>query len=234
MKLTNNDLIDLRPDLVPLDPAWSQETLTRVMRTESASARAPGARPSKRRLALIGGAVAAISLLGVGAASAAGLMPHAFTETFSYWQTSPVKGHPGVDPATAERIATAPGPDGMVFSVLRTAPGQPYACRTALLESAASAALRRPTSFIDITDNFCSDTPLAPTFGGVDVSYQDAAAGFIVSAGRAVRAEVSTDNGQKYPALLVDGDFWGWFPNSAHPTLIGYAADGSVVGSLRL
>jgi hypothetical protein len=68
----------------------------------------------------------------------------------------------------------------------------------------------------------------------VSVSFQGQIAGFIVSAGNAVRAEVHTPDGQAYPALLVDGDFWGWFPTDARPTLVGYATDGTVIDRVEL
>jgi hypothetical protein len=233
MKNASDVLETLRPDPVTPDPTWSQETLTRILHSDTATRPlAPGRR---RRLAVVALAAALTSLAGVGVASAGGVMPLAFMDVFSpRWHAGPINGHPPVDPATAKRVATAPGPDGTVFSVLSTGHGQPYSCRTALIESADSAALSGPATFTDVTSSFCSDAPSAPTFGLADISYQDVAAGFIVSAGDAVRAEVRTKDGEEYPALLVEGDFWGWFPTSAHPTLVAFAADGSVVGTVRL
>ena len=54
------------------------------------------------------------------------------------------------------------------------------------------------------------------------------------------RRRVDPDAAQEIlsDTLLVDGDFWGWFPTpnagSAHPVLTGYAADGTVVGKTVL
>jgi hypothetical protein len=231
MKVSNDVLEELRPDPVTMDPTWSHETLTRVMAGDSHSTRARTPRLGKRRVAMVSLAVVATSVAGVGVASANGLMPNSFTDAFSGWQHWP--GH-SADPATAERIATAPGPDGMVFSVLSTGHGHGDSCRTSVVESAESATHALPDAFTNIYGSFCSDAATAPTFGSTAVSNQDVAAGFTVSAGNAVRAEVRTPDGQAYPALLVEGDFWGWFPRTAHPTLVGFAADGSVVGTVRL
>ena len=231
MKISADVIEELRPDPVTMDPTWSHETLTRLMAADSPSTQPHAPRQRKRRVALVSLAVVATSVAGVGVASASGLIPTSFTDAFSSWQHWP--GHPA-DPATAERIATAPGPDGMVFSVLSTGHGHADSCRTSVVESAESATHALPVSFTNIYGTFCSDAATAPTFGSGSVSYQDVAAGFTVSAGNAVRAEVRTPTGQTYPALLVEGDFWGWFPRSAHPTLVGFAADGSVVGKVRL
>ena len=228
MKISSDVLEELRPDPVALDPAWSHEVLTRVL---SDHGHVTTTRPARRRVVVVGVAVAATSIAGVGVAAANGLMPHSFTAAYSGWQHWP--GH-AADPATAERVATAPGPDGTVFSVLSTGHGAADSCRTAVLESAESARQPLPGEFTDIYGDFCSDAPTLPDFGGVSVSYQDVAAGYTVSAGDAVRAEVRTPDGQAYPALLVEGDFWGWFPRSARPTLVGFAADGSVVGTVHL
>ena len=231
MKPTSDVLESLRPDPLPLDPAWSQRTLTAI--TQSHDPAPEPVHGKRRRLAVVALAATFISVTGAGAAAAGGLMPQPFVDAFSFWKTIPVDAHP-VDPATAERVATAKGPHGTVFSVLSTGHGQRFACRTGLIETAKSAAGPGPSSFTDVTSNFCSDAPSSATFGSVDINYQQIAAGFIVSAGTAVRAEVHTKDGRELPALLVEGDFWGWFPASEHPTLVGYAADGSVIGRLRL
>lgn len=233
MKISSDVLEELRPDPVTMDPTWSAETLSRVLAGDGHSrpSRPRTPRPARRRVALVGLAVVATSVAGVGVASASGLMPRSFTRAFSSWQHWP--GH-SADPATAERVATAPGPGAMIFSVLSTGRGGAESCRTAVLESAESATHARPGTFTEIYGDFCSDAPTAPGFGTASVSYQNLAAGFTVSAGDAVRAEVRTSAGQSYPALLVEGDFWGWFPTSAHPTLVGFGEDGSVVGQVRL
>ncbi|WP_159081652.1 hypothetical protein [Nocardioides sediminis] len=229
MKISSATLVALRPEPVTMDPEWSHASLTAIL--AEPTTRAGSRRRAHSRVALVSLAFAATSTLGAGVAVAAGdLTFHSFTEVFSYWKS--VDGHQGVDPARAQRMATAPGPDDAVFSVLAT--GSDYTCRTAVVESAESAEDPLPSSFTPVTDNFCASTPLGADFGGADVSFQGQTAGYIVSAGSAARAEVHTPDGREYPALLVDGDFWGWFPTDAHPTLVGYALDGTVIGRVEL
>lgn len=231
MKVSNELLSELRPKVAPLDPEWSNETLTRVLASTPTPGPARTARPRRRHIAAVGVAVVA-SFGGITVASASGLMPQAFTDEFAMWKDWPGRS---TDPATAKRAATAPGPNGLVFSVMSTANGQADSCRTSVLETAESAKLPGPADFTAIFDNFCSDEPSLPDFGGVSVNFHaDSANGYVVSAGEAVRAVVTTPDGQEYPALLVEGDFWGWFPFGERPTLTAYAADGSIVGSVNL
>jgi hypothetical protein len=232
MKISSSTLEALRPEPVTMDPDWSHSSLTAILADEPTT-HTGARRRTHSRVALVSLAFVATSTLGVGVAVAAGgLTLHSFTDAFSYWKSRPVDGHQGVDPARAQRMATAPGPGDTVFSVLTT--GGDYSCRTAVLEDAESAKAPLPSSFTAVTDNFCSSTPSGVDFGADSVSFQGQIAGFIVAAGSAARAEVRTPNGREYPALLVDGDFWGWFPKAAHPTLVGYAADGTVIGRVEL
>ena len=232
MKISSETLDAIRPEPATLDPDWSHKTVSAILATE-----APRSSRSKRtgqlRAAAVGVALAATTVSGVGiAAAATGLTPQAFTDAFSGWKNWP--GHNDADPATAVRVATAPGPEGTVFSVLSTGGENEYGCRTAVFESAKSAAEPVPSRFTGVYGDFCSSGPTFPTFGGAGVTFDELAATYVVSAGSAVRAVVSTPDGQKYPALLVGGDFWGWFPKSAHPTLVAYDADGSVIGRVKL
>lgn len=232
MRINSAMLEALRPEPVTMDPDWSHASLTAILADEPTT-HAGARRQARSRVALVGLAFVATSTLGVGVAVAAGgLTLHSFTEAFSYWKSRPVDGHPGVDPARAQRVATAPGPGDTVFSVFAT--GGDYSCRTAVVEDAESAKAHLPSSFTPITDNFCSSAPMGADFGASSVSFQGQIAGFIVAAGSAARAEVHTADGTEYPALLVDGDFWGWFPKAAHPTLVGYAVDGTVIGRVEL
>lgn len=230
MKIDDRVLAELRPTIRPLDADWSHTTLARVMAAgPHAVIRGAGQR-SKRRIAAIGVVVAASLVAGVGVASASGVMPQAFTDAFASWKSWPGKG---ADPADAERVATAPGPNGSVFTVMSTSDADGSSCRTAILETADSAEGPGPASFTQVYGDFCAEGPTFQTFGNAGVDYTVVAA-YMVSAGEAVRAVVQTPSGQEYPALLVHGDFWGWFPKTAHPTLTGYAADGSVVGTVTL
>jgi hypothetical protein len=229
MKIDHRVLHELRPTEHPLDPTWSHDTLLRVMATESTTATTRNPRTKRRRVALVAVGVAVTTVTGVGVASASGLTSQSLTDAFSSWKVWP--GY-DADPAQAERVATAPGPDGLVFSVLDTGDGQTKSCRSAILETAESARLPKPTTFTDVYGNFCADGPTFPTFGNIGVTNDDLAATYVVSAGDAVRADVRTPDGTQYPALLVNGDFWGWFPLGEHPTVTGYAADGTVVGQV--
>ena len=232
MKISSETIDAIRPEPATLDPDWAHETVSAILATAPTHSPRPR-RTGRLRAAVIGLALAATTVSGVGIAVAVtGLTPQAFADTFAGWKNWP--GHDDADPATAVRVATAPGPAGTVFSVLSTDGENEYGCRTAVFESAKSAAEPVPSRFTGVYGDFCSNGPTFPTFGHPGVTFDELAATYMVAAGPAVRAEVSTPDGQKYPALLVGGDFWGWFPKSAHPTLVAYAADGSVVGQVKL
>ena len=232
MKISSETIDAIRPEPAALDPDWSHETISAILATEPT--RRPRSRRSGRlRGAVVGLALATATVSGAGiAAAATGLTPQVFTDAFAGWKHWP--GNDDADPATAVRVAEAPGPAGTVFSVLSTGGENGYGCRTAVFESAESAAEPAPSSFAGVYGDFCSSGPTFPTFGGAGVTFDELAATYVVSAGDAVRAVVSTPDGTTYPALLVGGDFWGWFPKSADPTLVAYAADGSVVGKVKL
>jgi hypothetical protein len=233
MKLNDATIEALRPEPVPLDADWSTATLRSILATEPT---APRRRSTPRRAAIAIVAVTVTSGLGVGVAAATtGFTLGSFTDAFSYWGTTPVEGKPSVDPASAKRLVTAEGPDNSVFSVVGT--GGEYACFTAVIESPASAKGNLPTSFTDITDNYCSDHPPYgddAAFGLASISYGSEIAGYMASAGEAVQAVATAGDGTEYPALLVDGQFWGWFPKDQNLTLTGYAKDGTLVGQVRL
>lgn len=237
MKLTDATLDDLRPQPRDLDPEWSASTLTTILSTPGAGRQvgAGAARCPRRGVAI--SLLAAVSLstgLGIAAATT-DLASGSFTDAFSFWaQGNPAADILPADPGDVMRMATAPGPDGTVFSVMSTAEDGQYGCRTALLESKESAAQPQPTSFVAVTGNWCASEPFTSAFGGAGVDFVNDTAGYTVVAGDAVRAEVRADDGTEYPALLVNGYFWGWFPTSDHPTLTGYASDGSLVGEVAL
>ena len=218
-----------------MSPSEQTALRERIM-ADRAVAPSAGRRSPRRRRRLAAVTLSAIlaSTVGVGAAAATGNMPQAFTDAFSYWFTSPVAGQNGIDPSTAHRAAVAPGPHGQVFSVLTAKGADGYQCTVGLFETNRSADMPGPAAFTDATGSICRTGPDDGDFGGSSVSAAGHAYSYFVSAGSAVRAELHTSDGTIYPALLVEGDFWGWFPTpasvSTHPVLIGYAADGSVVG----
>ncbi|GAA4125640.1 hypothetical protein GCM10022215_34260 [Nocardioides fonticola] len=231
MKIDLDDVGAIRPDLEPLHPVRSAETLNAILRTERDNRRAV-LRPPRRPWAAAG--VALVLTLGTGTAVAAagsGWVGAPFAEVFSPWLSWP--DGTGADPTAAVRRASAPGPVGTVFSVLTTE-DDGGGCRTAVFESEASATASEPTEFTPAYGDWCADGPSGSDFGTVGVDSGPMADGFVVSAGEAVRAEVTAPDGRTFPALLVGGDFWGWFPTGSHPTLVAYAVDGAVVGTIRL
>jgi hypothetical protein len=192
----------------------------------------------KRTAGLLGVAATVVVGGGVGAAAAGGLMPQAFIDAFSApWQTAPAEGNPSVDPATAERVATAAGPDGRVFTVMAAvaADNPDFTCTVALFETPESAAMPGPAAFVDGSSNWCQDGPETLPFGsGANI---DVFQGYYVwnaPASDAVRGELRTPSGETYPVVSSAGRLWGWFParveGEPQAELIGYAADGTEIG----
>jgi ferric-dicitrate binding protein FerR (iron transport regulator) len=221
------------------DAAWTQQEraalLTRVL--HSPRPWAPS-RPSRlRRRTLTLGLSGVLVVAGGGAAVAGGLVPQAFVDAFAYWQNQPSgENSPPVDPSTAERAATAPGPGGTVFTVVsaHAADDPSFRCTTALFETPESAAQPGPAVFTDAFGSVC-EKPSHRTFGdGTNVAVTDGKYVWQIPAGDAVRGELRTASGEDWPVVLVDGSFYGWFPalepGEPHPVLVGYAADGSEVG----
>lgn len=197
----------------------------------------PADRRWRRPLAVL--ALSGVVLAGGAAAAAAGgRVPQAFIDRFSaIWQTDPMEDAPAVDPSTAERVATAPGPDGEVFTVMSAAaaddPG--FTCTVALFETPESAALPGPAAFTDVSSNWCQDGPETRPFGsGADVDVFHGYHVWHAPAGEAVRGELRTPAGETYPVVSAGGRLWGWFParveGEPQAELIGYAADGTEVG----
>jgi len=236
----------IRPETTHLDGQWSRTALASIL-AEPVDRPAP--RP-RRVSAVVAGAVG-VGLLGAGAATAAGLTPQAFTDAFMGWGTVSPEIEPGaqaVDPATAERVATAAGPGDTVFSLV-AAPGQDgFSCVAVLFETPASAASPSPSSFVDANGSQCAEAPPADArFGdmaAVDVQRQPTVLGerdvrvLSISAGPATRAVIRTADGEAHPMLRFEGRFYGWFVGQGDDTreavLIGYTTDGSEVSRTRL
>jgi hypothetical protein len=227
----------LRPR--PEEHLWTEqeraEVRMRVLRSPRPTA---PERPSRyRRRALTLGLSGVLAVAGGGAAVAGGLVPQAFVDAFAYWQDEPPGASgPSVDPSTAERAATAPGPDGAVFTVViaHAADEPEWRCTTALFETPESAAQYGPSVFTDAFGSIC-EGPATRAFGdAISVSKNDGRSVWQAGAGDAVRAELRTADGQTWPVVLVDGYFYGWFPapgiGEPQAELVGYAGDGSQVG----
>lgn len=201
---------------------------------------------SRRQHAAVIALSVAVLAGGSGAAAASGLMPQAFIDSLSSWRTWP-EGPP-VDPATAQRIATAPGPDGTVFTLMAAAAADDpdFQCVVALYETPDSALQPGPAAFQDVSGNWCQDGPDDRPFGAIgsdvanaawftkDIGVRSDTWVWYASAGKAVTAELRTTDGASYPVLKHNGMFFGWVPAPAldqpHPVLIGYDANGKEVG----
>jgi hypothetical protein len=232
-----NVITALRPR--PEEHAWTEQersdVLLRVLHSPRPS---PAPRTSRhRRHAFTFAFGGVLVVAGGGAAVAGGLVPQSFVNAFAYWQDQPEEsGHSSVDPSTAERVATAPGPDGTVFTVVTAhASDRPdFRCTTALFETPESAAQPGPSVFTDAFGSFC-EGPRDGHFGDYNgVSVTDGWYVWQVGAGDAVSGELTTASGETWPVVLVDGSFYGWFPapqpGDPRAEFVGYAADGSEVG----
>jgi hypothetical protein len=205
---------------------------------------------STRRRALIAGAVAfAVALGGVGAATATGLLPSKFTDAYQQsFHDQPLTGQSGIDPATAARVSTQPGPNGSIFTVMVAKGSGSYVCITSLFE-AAPVSGPWPSTFDDagsVCQTDRENNPFKSAFGESSLNpvYKRHAMAVTFTAGKAATAEIRTVTGQVIPMVLVEGWLYGWFPLEVSPagdftperfpTVTGYATDGSVVGTFRL
>lgn len=230
-------LNNLRPP-AELDAVWTLEQQVAV-RDRIVMDRTPATTaPSRRRRVAGIAAVLALGLIaspGVAGAVGNGMRPQAFIDAYDYWGNIP-KG--AVDPATARRAATAPGPFGGIFSVLTAKNSEGLTCIGPVFESSASAKAVLPDNFND-GGSFCQEAPSTKPFGFASLMYTRTAAVWWADAGGAVTGELRMPSGETYPVVLVQGYLFGWYPlplrtPDESPTLIGYAADGSVVGQDRV
>ncbi|MDV8008254.1 hypothetical protein [Rhodococcus sp. IEGM 1318] len=187
------------------------------------------------------GAVALVAMLCaagmVGCAAATAMMPKPFTDMYSGWQTMPGTNG-GIDPSTAERVGSVPGPDGTLFSVFVAHGADGWRCVAPVFEAPADIDKVGPSKFISLGHGCRSNDDLygADSFGGgagIMVAGPHEAT-YDAGAGGAVRAELHTADGEIYPTVLAEDRFYGWIPLSLtfpRPTLVGYAADGTVVGT---
>lgn len=249
-------LVALRPGTAE-EQGWDAHAQQVVRERILADPGAPGTRRTTRRRRFALALAGALVVTGGGAAAASGRIPEVFTDAFASWGADWSENEvTGADPATAERVATQPGPDGTVFSVVAAPtrssadPDGPVtgACTVAVLETAASAREPGPADFQDVSSSGCQPSHRGLALGergGIDVAYaEDSRLGVTedlwvwqYSAGDAVTAQVVTADGRTWPALLHDGTLYGWVPAPAdgeRPVLVGYAADGTEVGRVEL
>lgn len=228
-----NTLKALRPSPA-LDEDWSATTFAHIV--ASPSSPATERRPVRRRRRVVLSSVLAGALVsgGIGTAAANGDLSDRLLSLVG--SISPSRDN-AVPTATVHRAATAPGPDGRVFSVVtwEEAPGSDDDwCTAPLFEAVASAAGPAPDDF-DENGAICGPGGLPNDFAmEYSVMASEAYAVYFVKAGAAVRGELSLPDGSTYPTVLVRGSLFGWFPSASDAALTGYAADGSVVGTVQL
>ena len=217
-------LTALRPATVP-DDDWAAAELARITVGTTPAARR---RPTGRRVVVSTVVAGALLAGGVGTAAATGVLPDRLAALLG-----PIARETGTDPATVVRAATAPGPDGRVFTVLTwSGAADGTVCSAPLFETPASAAGPAPTDFAE-NGGMCEPRPNSGPFGAdAGINWNDRYAVYEVSAGAAVRGELRLPDGSTHPAVLVRGWLYGWFPAGSAGELTGYAADGSVVGTV--
>ncbi|MDH6676692.1 hypothetical protein M2284_000890 [Rhodococcus sp. LBL1] len=241
------------------DELWPQHLQAterdRIMATDSEST-VPAVRSRRVGAVTLTAALFTVAAIGACAATATGLMPKAFTDHYYFWKEPGPGAGPGagpVDPAAAERIASTPGPDGTVFSVFVARGAGSQRCVTSVFESAASAERPGPSDFTDLGsrcrhdgDGAFDDGAFGDGAGAMVATYGAGPDGeevpttitYDAMAGAAVRAELRLGTGQVLPTVLADGSFFGWFPTPApgspRQVLTGYAADGTIVGSIEI
>lgn len=230
-------LSELRPQ-TSLDAVWTVDEQRTVRERILADRPSPAtARPIRRKRAAIAGVVVLglVAVPGVASAVASGMKPQAFIDAYDYWGSNP---DGSVDPATAARAATAPGPFGGTFSVLTAKNKDGLTCIGPVIETSTSARAELPDNFED-GGSFCQAAPSTMPFGLDSVMYTQSATVWWGPAGDAVTAELRMPSGEAYPVVRVGGYLFGWFPLPAPgerdaPILTGFAADGTEVGKTEL
>ncbi|WP_346623742.1 hypothetical protein [Blastococcus montanus] len=211
-----------------LDEDWSAAELARITAFTTA---APEQRfPRRHRRKIVSGVLSGALLAGgIGTAAATGLLPDRLADLLG------ARSQPDLAAATVQRAGTAPGPDGRVFTVVtwEEDPATGYTwCTAQLFETTESAAGPAPADF-DENGGACGPSEFPNDFGtelgiGPTAPY----VGYVTTAGNAVRGELRLPDGSTYPTVLARGFLHGWFPPGSDGVLTGYAADGSVVGTL--
>ena len=215
----------------------AMNSITEDRQASTASPRMPSdirASRTRRRRRLLAAGLVTAGVLGVPTAAVAmRALPGSVSEAFSYWSDDPTIG---VNADTATRVATGPGPDGTTFTVIDASNDTGLTCLAPLFETPKSAAEPAPTRFAE-SGSACFSTEQERGAFGVYGSVQgDDLVTFQRSAGDAVRAELRLPDGTARPALLVRGYLFGWYAStgSEEPALVGYAADGTKVGTFQM
>lgn len=225
-------LVALRPQ-TSVEQAWpAAERAAAHDRIVALAAGAPAGFHRRRwtkRVTVVALLTGALIPVGLGVAAAGGILP-GFSHYYSTWKTDV-----GVDPATATRAATAPGPDGAVFAVW-TAKGNGKECFAPLFETPHSTATPDPSTF-EGSGSSCAPIGQKHAFGDSRaVNGDDMKATYEVSAGDTARAELKLPDGTRRPAVQVKGRYFGWYTTGVNRTaeLIAYNTNGTVAGTVEL
>ncbi len=228
-------LTALRPHAA-VDQALLAISRTATYEAVTATTRSATEATSRRRRAPRVVAIALLAGLGVaagiGAAGATGLLPDAFIRNYASWRQDT-----GVDPATATRVAAAPGPDGTIFTIWIAKGPNGSVCIAPLFETADSAKSPQPSAFHD-NGSTCQPPERHESFGASSgINADDKNHTYNVSAGDTARAALRLHDGTVLPAIRVEGNYLGWYP-TAHgqtaPVLTAYDIAGNVVARLQL
>lgn len=215
---------------VDLDDAWPTVSREAARERILASARQESLRSRSPRYLGVAAGVLAAAVGSLGVAAATGVLPQGFVDAFSGWRTMPTstEAHSTaqVDPASAIREASIPGPDGRAFSVYVARGVDGWHCAAVVTEGGPA-----PSSF-DQQGDACY--PAGPTEFRVvgEMAMGPGLFRLDGDAGAATRVEVSA-GGVVVDAAIADGRFYGWYrPGSPaqRPTVTAYDAAGTVVG----
>ncbi|MEV6306356.1 hypothetical protein AB0M02_43580 [Actinoplanes sp. NPDC051861] len=225
---TTDDPIDVLRRLKPapaLDPAALDRLLAEAAHTP----------PAKRRATTKIALTAGLLVSGVAVAGATGMLPHAFTDSLSFWH-SETRG--GVSAGNGHRVAQQPGPGGRVLTVWSATAADGTTCVSALYETAGPLDRPAPADFHSAGGQCTPATGPAEPFGNTGGSSEpDGVHTMWVSAGDAVTAELKLADGTTRPALAAAGLFFCWYtagPSDEPPVLVGHDKRGRKTGSIPM
>jgi hypothetical protein len=219
----------------PQRDAVLEQVLSRVRSAPIVAERARrGGWPlSLRRSMLVVVAILGIAGASVGVAGAAGRLPDSFTRQVSGWMTDY-----SVDPQTAVRAGSVPGPDATVFTVWTAKGPNGSMCLTGGFESAQSAQTRAPNSFEGDGSTCFKPRRQRALFGETtSVAGDGHVYTFRVDAGSTARAQLRLADGRLLQTVLAQGQYLGWYSHQAgtpDPTLIAYDTSGKPVAELTV
>lgn len=181
----------------------------------------------RRITALI--AVGGMSVIGVGAAAATGVLTPGAKAAFNGWE--------GINPRDAILVASLPGPDGTVVAAYE-APNHRNG------QTCIAFALHRDPAYrgegnvggecSNVSDNDHGLGASGGSLSQIEFPAQPDFAIFVFSAGNATSAELDYD-GATHAIAVGNGYVVGWAPDAAWPTatLIARDGTGSEIGEIR-